>query len=144
MFNRIWSSSFYIKLRSRSKKSEKELNAHTYDVIAISSFTDTETNLYGGVIRQDQGYIVSYIDYNGEINMWELVPDDSHKIKISSDGTNTITITTAGFSTDEEVTLSVTKDMLTSINKKNSKINLNKKRASIFTCLPVFYAQEIC
>ena len=29
--------------------------------------------------------------------MWELVPDDSHKIKISSDGTNTITITTAGF-----------------------------------------------
>ena len=79
------------------QKSEKELNAHTYDVIAISSFTDTETNLYGGVIRQDQGYIVSYIDYNGEINMWELVPDDSHKIKISSDGTNTITITTAGF-----------------------------------------------
>lgn len=40
--------------------------------------------------------------------------------KISSNGTNTITITTAGFSTDEEVTLSVTKDMLTSINK-NSK-----------------------
>ena len=32
--------------------------------------------------------------------------------KISSNGTNTITITTAGFSTDEEVTLSVTKDML--------------------------------
>ena len=51
--------------------------------LLFSSFTDTETNLYGSVNKtgSDQGYIVSYIDYNGEIDMWELVPDDSHKIK---------------------------------------------------------------
>lgn len=93
------------------KKVQHEDPTKTYNVISVSQFVETDTNSYGGVIDQRLAYYVTYIDTDGNAGNISLVPDRYHTIQVSTDGTNTVTITLAGVQ-NETVKLVVTQDML--------------------------------
>jgi hypothetical protein len=82
-----------------------------YNVISVSQFIKTDTNNLGGVIDQNLAYYITYADADGSVGNISLVPDRYHTIQVSTDGTNTVTITPAG-AQNETVKLVVTQDML--------------------------------
>jgi hypothetical protein len=93
------------------KKVQYEDPTKTYNVISVSQFIKTDTNNLGGVIDQNLAYYITYADADGSVGNISLVPDRYHTIQVSTDGTNTVTITPAG-AQNETVKLVVTQDML--------------------------------
>lgn len=88
---------------SQSEYKERAVNNHNqlheYDVISVYQYMKTETNLFGGVIRQEPRYCFTYIGEDGEIHqfddfehteygLWKLCVGDEDKYVIE-DGFDT-------------------------------------------------------